>query len=163
MIDVYTDGACSGNPGAGGIGAIIILSNNQKFKVSHYFDDTTNNKMELFAPLLALTLLNKSTTDIDITVYSDSKYLVKGMTEWLKNWKKNNWKTSGGKPVKNKSMWVELDKLSSNFKSVSWVWVKGHSQNMYNNFCDILATDAVKNRKGISLTEVKDDDSLYKR
>ncbi len=163
MIKVYTDGACSGNPGPGGVG-IIILYDDKKFKFSGYLKNTTNNQMELFAPILALyKLCDKNDNNNDIIIYSDSNYLVKGMTEWIKNWKRNGWMSSSGQPVKNKTMWVELDKISKKFKSVSWVWVKGHSQNVYNNYCDTLATDAIKFQKGIPFTEVMDDDSLYKR
>ena len=137
---IYTDGACSGNPGKGGWAAIILDGKNQS-SISGSENKTTNNRMELMAPIMAL---KKIKIKSEITIYTDSRYVKDGITEWIKKWKLNNWKSSNKKPVKNKDLWVKLDGLCEK-NNVSWKWVKGHSTNKYNNLADELATQAIKN------------------
>jgi len=139
MIKIYTDGACSGNPGRGGWAAIII--NDKKIeKISGSHNNTTNNRMELTAVISAL----KFVTDQDLEIYTDSKYTKDGIEKWISNWKKNGWKTSNKQDVKNKDLWNELDKLNQK-KNVKWNWVKGHSENKYNNMADELARSEIGN------------------
>ena len=137
---IYTDGACSGNPGKGGWAAIILDDSNQS-SISGSENNTTNNRMELIAPIMALKKIKKKS---EITIFTDSKYVKDGITDWIKKWKQNNWKSSNKKPVKNKDLWVKLDGLCKK-NNVSWKWVKGHSTNKYNNLADELATQAIKN------------------
>ena len=138
---VYTDGACSGNPGPGGWGAVIFDKENNQKNISGNEKNTTNNRMELLAAIMAL---KKIKSNSQITIYTDSTYVKNGITEWMFNWKKNDWKTASKKPVKNKDLWIKLDKLCEKNK-VSWKWVKGHGTNKYNNLADQLATSAIKN------------------
>jgi len=138
---IYTDGACSGNPGPGGWGAVIFDNDNNQTNISGKEKNTTNNRMEILAAIMAL---KKIKSNSQITIYTDSTYVKNGITEWMFNWKKNDWKTANKKPVKNKDLWIKLDKLCQNNK-VSWKWVKGHSTNKYNNLADQLATSAIKN------------------
>jgi len=138
---IYTDGACSGNPGPGGWGAIIIDEEKNQINLSGKEKSTTNNRMELIAPIMALKKIKKSS---EIVIYTDSTYLKNGITIWIKNWKKNNWKNSNKKPVKNKDLWVALDKLTKK-KSIDWKWVKAHAGNKYNELADKLATEAINN------------------
>ena len=139
-VIIYTDGACSGNPGPGGWGAILMAGENKK-EISGGKKDTTNNVMELTAALEALKLL-KYPCEVDL--YSDSAYLVNGFDKgWIYNWNKNNWKTSNKEPVKNKELWLELIELTNKHK-VKFIKVKGHSTNELNNRCDYLATTAAK-------------------
>jgi ribonuclease HI len=143
-IVIYTDGACSGNPGDGGWGAILKYGEHQK-EISGFEPATTNNRMELTAAIEALKNLKEA---CQISLYSDSAYLINAFEKnWLNNWKKNGWKNSSKEDVKNIDLWQELDKLS-NFHNVQWIKVKGHSDNEANNRCDILATGEIKkNRK----------------
>ena len=138
---IYTDGACSGNPGPGGWGAVIFDNENNQKNISGSETNTTNNRMELSAAIMAL---KKIKTSSEITIYTDSTYVKNGITEWVLKWKKNEWINSNKKPVKNKDLWVKLDNLCEQNK-VSWKWVKGHSTNKYNNLADELATQAIKN------------------
>ena len=138
---IYTDGACSGNPGPGGWGAVIFDNDNNQTNISGKEKNTTNNRMEILAAIMAL---KKIKSNSQITIYTDSTYVKNGITEWVFNWKKNNWKTASKKPVKNKDLWIKLDKLCEKNK-VSWKWVKGHATNKYNNLADQLATSAIKN------------------
>ena len=138
---IYTDGACSGNPGPGGWGAVIFDNDNNQTNISGKEKNTTNNRMEILAAIMAL---KKIKSNSQITIYTDSTYVKNGITEWMFNWKKNDWKTASKKPVKNKDLWIKLDKLCENNK-VSWKWVKGHATNKYNNLADQLATLAIKN------------------
>ena len=131
---IYTDGACSGNPGKGGWAAIIIDGKNQS-NISGSESKTTNNRMELMAPIMAL---KKIKTKSEITIYTDSKYVKDGITEWIKKWKLNNWKNSNKKKVKNKDLWIKLDNSCQKHK-INWKWVKGHSENKFNNLADELA------------------------
>jgi len=138
---IYTDGACSGNPGPGGWGAVIFDNDNNQTNISGKEKNTTNNRMEILAAIMAL---KKIKSNSQITIYTDSTYVKNGITEWMFNWKKNDWKTASKKPVKNKDLWIKLDKLCEKNK-VSWKWVKGHATNKYNNLADQLATLAIKN------------------
>ena len=138
---IYTDGACSGNPGPGGWGAVIFDNNNKQKNISGSEKNTTNNRMELSAAIMAL---KKIKVNSEITIYTDSTYVKNGITEWVLKWEKNGWKNSNKKPVKNKDLWVELNRLC-NQNQVCWKWVKGHSTNKYNNLADELATQAIKN------------------
>ena len=137
MIKIYTDGACSGNPGRGGWAAIIINGNNIE-KISGRSENTTNNRMELIAVISAL----KFTKDKNLEIYTDSKYTKDGIEKWIINWKKNGWKTANKQDVKNKDLWMELDLLAQQ-KKIKWNWVKGHSENKYNNMADELARSAI--------------------
>ena len=138
---IYTDGACSGNPGPGGWAAIIIENNEVKDMIYGNEKNTTNNKMELLAPIKAIEKFKKKS---EISIMTDSSYVKDGMTIWIKKWEKNGWKTASRKPVKNKELWKKLKNLSSKH-SIKWIWVKGHSQNKYNNLADELAQGAIKN------------------
>ena len=131
---IYTDGACSGNPGKGGWAAVILDGKNQS-SISGSENKTTNNRMELMAPIMAL---KKIKTSSEITIYTDSRYVKDGITEWIKKWKLNDWKSSNKKPVKNKDLWVKLDNCCQKH-NVSWKWVKAHSGNKFNNLVDKLA------------------------
>ena len=138
---IYTDGACSGNPGPGGWGAVIFDKDNNQKNISGNVKDTTNNRMELMAPIMAL---KKISANSEVVIYTDSTYVKNGITEWIKKWEKNDWKNSNKKTVKNKDLWIKLDNLCEQNK-VNWKWVKGHSINKYNNLADELATQAIKN------------------
>ncbi len=135
-IDIFTDGGCSGNPGPGGW-AFVALSNGNVLSYSSGGDaQTTNNKMELTAVIKALeTCQNLGAKTVSIS--TDSQYVKNGITAWIYNWKKNGWKTASKDPVKNKELWVELDKIRSNF-DINWVWVKGHAGIEFNEMCDSL-------------------------
>ncbi len=134
-LKIYTDGACSGNPGKGGWAAIILDNNSNQSSISGSENNTTNNRMELMAPIMALKKIKKES---EITIYTDSKYVKDGITDWIKKWKLNNWKNSRKEPVKNKDLWIKLDSFCQNHK-VSWKWVKAHAGNKYNNLVDELA------------------------
>ena len=137
-IKIYTDGACSGNPGKGGWGALIQENDNEK-KLSGSELNTTNNRMELTAVIKALEHYDEAR---EIEVFTDSKYVMQGITEWIKNWKTNHWKTSQKKDVKNKDLWVLLDTVSAKH-DVKWSWVKGHAGDYGNEIADKLATQAI--------------------
>ena len=138
---IYTDGACSGNPGPGGWGAVIFDEKKRQDNISGKVKDTTNNRMELMAAIMALKKIKYKS---DITIFTDSTYVKNGITEWIKKWQKNEWKSSNKKPVKNKDLWIKLNNLCQKNK-VIWKWVKGHSNNKYNDLADELATLAIKN------------------
>ena len=138
---VYTDGACSGNPGPGGWGVIILDEEENQVSLSGKEKSTTNNRMELMAPIMALKKIKKSS---QITIYTDPTYLKDGITIWINNWKKNDWKSANKKPVKNKDLWVILDKLTEK-KLIIWKWVKAHAGNKFNEIADKLATEAINN------------------
>ena len=137
MIKIYTDGSCLKNPGNGGWAAIICSKDEMK-KISGSEKDTTNNRMELLATINALKEVNSK--DL-IEIYTDSKYVKNGITDWIHNWIKNNWKTSNKEDVKNKDLWVQLHELSSNSK-IKWNWVKAHAGNPLNEEVDLLAKKA---------------------
>ncbi|MFT6322429.1 MAG: ribonuclease HI [Granulosicoccus sp.] len=139
FIEIYTDGACQGNPGKGGWGAILLYGTHKK-EISGYIPHTTNNQMELMAVIESLKIVKK---EIKITIHTDSTYVQKGITEWIFNWKKNGWKTAKKQPVKNYEFWQELDSLAKQHQ-ITWKWVKGHSGNKYNDIADKLAVDAIK-------------------
>ena len=139
MIKIYTDGSCIGNPGAGGWAAVILDGKNEKI-ISGNKNNTTNNQMELLAAIKGLSNFNKKKS---FKIFTDSNYVKDGITKWIKNWKKNNWKTSAKKPVKNQELWEKLDKLVK-FHDVKWEWIKGHSTNIYNNLADELAKKAAE-------------------
>ena len=122
MIKIYTDGSCIENPGKGGWAA-IILNDGNKTEIKGNKKDTTNNQMELLAPIQALKKIPKGSK---VQIFTDSKYVKSGITEWIHNWKKNGWKTAGKQEVKNKELWLELDLLNNEFE-ISWNWVKAHS------------------------------------
>lgn len=139
-VIIYTDGACSGNPGKGGWAAILMYGDIKK-EISGGNPNTTNNQMELTAPIEALRLLKRP---CKVQVYSDSAYLVNAFLQgWLKNWKKNGWKTADKKDVKNKELWMEIDKFTQ-IHEIEWIKVKGHADNEFNNRCDELAVNAIK-------------------
>ena len=137
MIKIYTDGSCIGNPGNGGWAAIII-KDGKKTHIKGSKKNTTNNQMELIAPIKAL---NKIPQGSKVQIFTDSKYVKSGITEWINNWKKNGWKTADKQPVKNKELWEELDLLANEFE-ISWNWVKAHSTDKLNNEVDLLAREA---------------------
>ena len=138
---IYTDGACSGNPGPGGWGAVIFDEKEKQYNISGNVKDTTNNRMELMAPIMALKKIKSMS---NVMIFTDSTYVKNGITEWIKKWEKNGWKSSSKKPVKNKDLWIKLNDLCQKNK-VQWKWIKGHSNNKYNNMADDLATEAIKN------------------
>ena len=143
-VTIYTDGACSGNPGPGGWGAILIYKE-KKLELSGYEAHTTNNRMELLAPIEALTKLKEP---CEVDVYSDSAYLTNAFLQnWLGNWVRRGWIKSDKKPVENRDLWETLLKLA-NIHRISWHKVKGHADNPLNNRCDELATGEIKRRRG---------------
>ena len=135
MITIYTDGACSGNPGIGGWGVVILEKNNNEICLNGGNNNTTNNRMELTAAIEALKNFQNRE---NITLVTDSKYVKDGIQSWIENWKKNGWKTAGKKPVKNKELWEELD-LQISKHNISWEWVKGHTGEIFNEKADFLA------------------------
>ena len=137
MIKIYTDGSCLINPGNGGWAAIII-NDGKKNQIKGSKKNTTNNQMELLAPIQALKKIPKGS---NVQIFTDSKYVKSGITEWIHNWKKNGWKTANREPVKNKELWEELDLLANEFE-ISWNWVKAHSTDKLNNEVDLLAREA---------------------
>lgn len=142
-IEIFTDGACSGNPGKGGWGAILRHKETEK-ELSGAEAETTNNRMELTAVIKALKALK---TKCIITLYTDSRYVMDGVNQWLPNWKKNNWKTANKKTaVKNIDLWQELDELVQAHE-IKWIWVKGHAGHVENERVDKLARDAISTLK----------------
>ena len=139
-LKIFTDGACSGNPGKGGWAAIILDNNSNQSSISGSENNTTNNRMELLAPIMALKKIKRKS---EITILTDSKYVKDGITDWIYKWKVNNWKSSNKKPVKNKDLWIKLDNACLKHK-VTWKWVKAHAGNKYNNFVDELAVSKTK-------------------
>ena len=137
MIKIYTDGSCIGNPGNGGWAAIII-NDGKMTTIKGSKKNTTNNQMELFAPIKALKKIPKGSK---VQIFTDSKYVKSGITEWIHNWKKNGWKTANKQQVKNKELWIELDLLNNKFE-INWNWVKAHSNDKLNNEVDLLARKA---------------------
>ena len=134
MINIYTDGACSGNPGIGGWG-VVIINNKKIIKLNDGMINTTNNQMELVAAINALEYFK---TEQTITIYTDSKYVKDGITSWINKWKINGWKTANKKPVKNKTLWIKLNNQIEKH-NIILKWVKGHDGNKYNEFADLLA------------------------
>ena len=137
-VIIYTDGACSGNPGPGGWGSVLLYKGHRR-ELSGGEADTTNNRMEMMAVIKALETLKRP---CNITLHTDSTYVMKGMTEWLEGWKQRNWRTAGKKPVKNVDLWQRLE-TAIDAHQVKWVWVKGHSGVPENERADELATGAI--------------------
>ena len=139
MITIYTDGSCLNNPGDGGWAAIININNDVK-KISGSVKDTTNNKMELMAPIKALQEIKEKQP---IEIYTDSQYVRMGITDWVHKWIKNNWQTSKKEPVKNKELWIQLYDLNK-LHEIKWIWVKAHAGNILNEEVDLLAKQAAE-------------------
>lgn len=142
-VEIYTDGACSGNPGPGGWGA-YLKAGERSSKMSGHMDNTTNNKMEIIAAIKALKILK---VPCSVNLYTDSSYVHQGITKWCVGWQKNNWLKSNKQPVKNADLWQLLIKESARHQ-VDWHWVKGHADNEGNNIADALAVEACKKLKG---------------
>ena len=142
LVEIFTDGACSGNPGTGGYGAILKYGGEIK-EISGCDPDTTNNRMEMMAVINALEQLKRPCR---IKIITDSNYVVKGMTQWIHSWVKNNWKNSQKKPVLNRDLWEQLLRLSTPHR-IEWQWVKGHHGHKENERCDKLAKEAIKRYK----------------
>ena len=137
-VEIFTDGACKGNPGPGGWGAILRYGNKEK-EINGYNSSTTNNIMELTAVIEALKQIKKPYA---INITTDSTYVKNGITDWIHNWKNNGWKTAAKKNVKNKELWIELDSMIQAHK-INWIWVKGHSGHPDNERADELANNAI--------------------
>ncbi len=134
VIYIYSDGACKGNPGAGGWGALLVANGHRK-EISGGEPDTTNNRMEMTAVIRALESLKRPST---VEVHTDSQYVQKGISEWMPGWKRRNWRTADGKPVKNQDLWLQLDALSQ-LHRIEWKWVRGHVGHPENERADALA------------------------
>lgn len=143
QVQVYTDGACSGNPGPGGWGAVLRFGGKER-ELCGGADNTTNNRMELTAAIEGLRALNEP---CEVVLTTDSTYVKDGITRWLANWKKNGWKTAAKKAVKNQDLWQELD-LQTSRHTVQWQWVKGHSGHPENERADALANQGMDKVKG---------------
>ena len=142
-ILMYTDGACSGNPGPGGWGTVLMFGEHIK-EISGYMPETTNNRMELFAAVQGFSALKQP---CNVTLYSDSAYLVNAFQQnWIDNWRSNGWKTAGKKPVENQDLWKEILAFTQKHK-IEWIKVKGHADNPLNNRCDELATGEIKRHR----------------
>jgi ribonuclease HI len=147
-LKIYTDGGCSGNPGPGGWAYVMVLETFQGGKIVAERwgaeKNTTNNRMELTAVIESLKAI-RTMTDIprQATIYTDSQYVQKGITEWINKWKRNSWRTSDKKPVKNQDLWVELDTIAGEFP-LTWEWVRGHSGVDYNERCDSMTQEAIE-------------------
>lgn len=138
-VTIYTDGACSGNPGPGGYGAILISGSHRR-EISRGFARTTNQRMELMAVIAALERLKRPS---DVRVVTDSAYVRQGITRWIHQWRRRGWRTASKKPVKNRDLWEQLSALTEKHR-VEWEWVKGHSGHPENERCDALATSAIR-------------------
>ena len=134
VIYIYSDGACKGNPGAGGWGALLVSGGHRK-EISGGEANTTNNRMEMTAVIRALESLKRPST---VEVHTDSQYVQKGISEWMPGWKRRNWRTADGKPVKNQDLWLQLDALSQ-LHRIEWKWVRGHAGHPENERADALA------------------------
>ena len=140
-IEIYTDGACLGNPGRGGWGAILLYKDHRK-EISGKERESTNNRMEMRAVIEALKTLKKTS---EVTIYTDSKYVLDGITKWIFGWKKNGWRTADKKPIKNIDFWQELDAEVAKHQ-IKWMWVKGHAGNHFNEIADELARRAAESK-----------------
>jgi ribonuclease HI len=140
-VEIYTDGACSGNPGPGGWGAILRYKTEER-ELSGFAPLTTNNRMEITAVIQALSALKEP---CNVKIYTDSQYLKNGITQWIRNWKRNGWLTAAREPVKNKDLWESLDNAAQKH-TVEWHWVRGHRGHPENERCDELARTAIRNR-----------------
>ena len=146
-VEIYTDGACRGNPGPGGWG-VLLLTNETEKELCGGDIATTNNRMELMAAIQGLSALNRR---CNVVLYTDSEYVRRGISEWLPNWKKRGWKTANRKPVKNDDLWRELEELASQH-DIDWRWVKGHAGNLGNERADQLANDGLEKSLQASMT-----------
>lgn len=146
-IVIYTDGGCSGNPGPGGWGVVVIY-NGQARQLSGGEHNTTNNRMELMAAINALSIVVNTEVfkGLPVTVNIDSQYVKNGITSWIKGWKAKGWRTSDKKPVKNQDLWEKLDALNSSL-NVTWNWVKGHAGVQYNEVCDQLCQEEIEKHR----------------
>ena len=135
MVQIFTDGACSGNPGIGGWGVVIIIDKKEPIFLNGGERHTTNNRMELMAAIQSILFFDEKN---ELEIFTDSKYLKDGIESWIYKWKQNGWKTSNKKTVKNKDLWIELERVISNH-SINWNWVKGHANNEFNEKADYLA------------------------
>ena len=142
VLKIYSDGACKGNPGEGGWGAVLIWGDVEK-TLKGYSKHTTNNAMELTAALEAIKAVNKK---VPIKIYTDSKYVKDGIEKWMQNWEKNGWKNSRKQAIKNLELWQELALVIKDH-SISWNWVKGHSGDKYNEIADSLANEAIEDAR----------------
>jgi ribonuclease HI len=145
QVTIYTDGACKGNPGPGGWGAVLMSGGHEK-DLYGYEPDTTNNRMELMAVISALEALKKP---CDVLLYADSQYVLKGIKEWIHGWKSRGWKTADKKPVKNDDLWMRLDAACQPHK-IKWQWVKGHAGNELNERADALANKGIEEARAAS-------------
>lgn len=143
MIDIYTDGACSGNPGPGGWG-VLIIDGDARLELYGGEPETTNNRMELIA---AIRALEETAAHRPVRLYTDSQYVKNGINDWIRNWKRNGWKTAARKPVKNKDLWIALDALIAE-RDVDWRWVKGHAGDPGNERADELARMGAREADG---------------
>jgi len=155
-IGAATDGACSGNPGKGGWGGLILFDDGSELEIGGFEQNTTNNRMELMAAIKTLEKLKQLKLKKNFKLRTDSKYLIDGYSNWIKNWKKNGWKTSTGKPVQNLDLWQKIDGLR--IKEVSMEFVKGHSGDKYNERVDLIATNY---SKGINKVEENKQENIY--
>jgi ribonuclease HI len=142
LVEIFTDGACSGNPGPGGWGTLLRYKGVEK-ELHGYESETTNNRMEMMAIIMGLETLKRSCT---IALYTDSQYVLKGVTEWLKGWKERDWKTANKKPVKNVDLWQRLDQACDRHH-ITWHWVKGHAGHIENERVDSLARAAIEDNR----------------
>ena len=139
VVEIYTDGACSGNPGPGGWGAILRAGKSEK-ELSGSAEETTNNRMELMAAIRALEALKRP---CKVALHTDSQYVRQGITQWMPGWIRKNWRTSGGKPVKNRDLWERL-LAATKAHEIEWIWVRGHSGHEENERADQLAREAIQ-------------------
>lgn len=144
IVDIYTDGACSGNPGPGGWGALLRVDGKEK-ELSGYAPATTNNRMEMLAVIEALRALKRPVT---ARVHTDSQYVQKGISEWIHGWKKRGWQTADRKPVKNADLWQALDAATVGHQ-IEWLWVRGHAGHVENERVDALARQAIEKHRGL--------------
>ncbi len=144
-VTIFTDGACKGNPGPGGWGA-ILMSNGHEKELYGYDPQTTNNRMEMMAAIAALEALKKP---CDVSMNVDSQYVLQGMTEWIRGWKARGWKTADKKPVKNDDLWMRLDAACAPHK-IKWTWVKGHAGHEYNERADQLANRGIMEARALA-------------
>ncbi|MEA5466928.1 ribonuclease HI [Leptothoe sp. PORK10 BA2] len=157
---IYTDGACSGNPGPGGWGTVIYFANGQIQELGGHEPGTTNNRMEMQAAIAALQFLQQHDYDTPVELHTDSKYLIQGITQWMRGWKRKGWKTAAGKAVLNQDLWLELDELTQTLKNnqkvdITWTYVKGHAGDIGNERCDEIAR-AFSHQRRISLKQAAD-------
>lgn len=145
QVEIFTDGACSGNPGPGGYGALLRYQETEK-EIQGYHPQTTNNRMELLAPIKALELLNRP---CQVTIYTDSQYVYNGITKWIHGWQKRNWINSQRQPVANKELWQRLLQTAGPH-DIHWQWVRGHSGHPENERCDRLAREAIRQQGPIT-------------